>query len=60
MTPEEKEMLLIEKTCTLLAGRLANGQCKLSPSECIKEHFQDTYKALELEIKKVYIFQPTK
>ncbi|WP_411560430.1 hypothetical protein [Pectobacterium brasiliense] len=60
MTPEEKEILLFEKTCTLIAGRLANGQCKLSPAACVKEHFEDTYKALAAEIKKIYISQSVK
>lgn len=55
MTTEEKELLLIEQTCVLLAGRLGNEKCTLSPKTCIEEHFENTYKALAAELKKSYV-----
>lgn len=60
MTQEEKVNYLIEKTCTVIAGRLANENCKLLPAEAIKNYFEDTYKALASELKKSYISQSAK
>lgn len=60
MNQDERERLLIDKTCALLAGRLANSKCTLSPSGCITEHFEKTYKALAAEFKKGYISQSAK
>ncbi|WP_343711203.1 hypothetical protein [Kosakonia radicincitans] len=60
MTQEEKVIYLVEKTCTLIAGRLANANCKLSPADAIEQHFENTYKALASELKKGYVSQSAK
>lgn len=60
MTTEEKKLFLFEQTCVLLAGRLGNEKCTLSPKTCIDEHFEKTYKALADEFDKHYTIQHAK
>lgn len=60
MTQEEKVNHLVEQACTLIAGRLANSNCELSPADAISQHFEATYKALASELKKSYVVQSAK
>lgn len=55
MTKEEKQKFLIEQTCVLLAGRLANSHINITAKNYIETSFEETFKALSAELKKDYI-----
>lgn len=55
MTREEKQKFLIEQTCILLAGRIANSNTDHTAKNYIEKYFEETFKALSAELKKSYI-----
>lgn len=53
MTNQEIKDFLFKQTCTIIAGRLAEGNAT-PPDKYIKDHFENIYLALHEEYKKDY------
>ncbi|HDL7085596.1 TPA: hypothetical protein PXM35_001300 [Yersinia enterocolitica] len=51
MTTQELKDFLFKQTCTIIAGRLAEGDAT-PPKQYISDHFEGIYQSLENEYRK--------